>query len=137
MTPTPTQAVSPTEIPTTTATPAASLTPSPPGKTTPTLSKTTSTIDISKLDLAVLNGSGQPGAANGIATKLKNLGYTISVIGNADNFSYTGITIKIKTSANKYLSQLKKDVTASAGGATVSTITDDTIKTDVQVIIGQ
>jgi len=126
--PTPTQ--KPTETPS--ATPSGSITPS--GKLTPTPSGTSSKLDRSKLNVAVLNGSGVAGAANRTASTLRGLGYGVGATANADKFTYTGITVVVKKSKSDYGAQLKKDL-ASLGTVTVSV--DDTIPTDAQVIIGK
>ncbi len=126
--PTPTH--KPTETPSATA--SGSITPS--GKLTPTPSGTSSKLDRTKLNIAVLNGSGVAGAANKTASELKSLGYTIGATTNADKFTYTGITILVKKSEKDYGDLLKKDL-ASLGNVTVTV--DDTIPTDAQVIIGK
>jgi ABC-type glycerol-3-phosphate transport system permease component len=138
--PQPTATAAPTETPT--ATVSASVSPSPSGKTTtsPTPSKAaqkTTGLDRSKLQIAVLNGSGTAGAAKGISTYLNGLGYSIKTVANADRFDYTQITVKVKKSNSKYLEQLKKDVSSSPAAGTVTAGIDDTIATDAEVIVGK
>src|SRR5687768_484793 len=82
------QPVSPTAVPTSTqtptptssATPSASLSPSVSGRVTPRLSPkptaaSSTKLDRSELTIAVLNGSGQAGAARSISSHLQTLGY--------------------------------------------------------------
>jgi hypothetical protein len=143
--PTPTREVTPTEeVPS--STPSASVSPSslPSGKVTLTPSPSSRTPSgtaaksaITELTLAILNGSGQPGAAKGISSYLSGLGYTIKTVGNADNFTYENITVKIKKSKGGYLSQLKRDISANSPNTTISTNIDDSITTDAEVIIGK
>jgi hypothetical protein len=131
----------PTVMPTDTPTPVLTVTPSaspaltgkptltPTGKITPTVTQS--------LTLSVLNGSGTPGAAGDMASSLKKLGYTIASTGNADAFTYTGITVKIKKSKSDMLAQLKKDVgTVSPVGSTSATLSESTA-VDAQVIVGK
>jgi ABC-type glycerol-3-phosphate transport system permease component len=138
--PQPTATTAPTE--TSTATVSGSLSPSPSGKTTisPMPSKAgqkTTDLDRSKLEIAVLNGSGTAGAARGIATYLSGLGYAIKATANADRFDYQQITVKVKKSKSNYLAQLKKDISSSPAAGTVTASIDDTITTDAEVIIGK
>ena len=143
--PTPTITQAPSVSPT--ATVSATISPSPSGKMTATpkvtptpgssiIDKATG-LDRSKLQISVLNGSGVPGAAKQISSSLANLGYTITSVGNADAFTYQGITIKIKKSASAYLPLLKKDVGANASNATITSTTDNTIAEDAEVIVGK
>lgn len=89
------------------------------------------------LRVSIQNGSGIPGAAQKYATSLKAAGYTQVTTGNADKFDYKGITLFVNQKTKLYLTQLEKDILkASASGAIKSSV-DDTIKTDVQIIIGK
>ncbi len=102
---------------------------------TPTLTPTPVTLDRSKLNIIILNGSGVAGAAQNISTTLSDLGYTVKSVGNATRFDYVGVTISIKTDKKAYLDMLKKDLVKKA--ATITTNTDDTIKADAEVIVGK
>lgn len=102
---------------------------------TPTFTPVPTQVKRSSLQVAVLNGSGVAGAAQGISTQLTGLGYTVKTVGNADRFDYTGITVKVKKTQSIYLELLKKDL---ADKTTVVTATiDDTITTDAVVIVGK
>lgn len=129
-----TKAPSPTKEPTETpsATPSGSITPS--AKLTPSPSGTSTNLDRSKLGVAILNGSGVAGAASKTSATLKALGYTIGAITNADQFTYTGITVVVKKAKKDYGDLLKKDL---SGQGTVTVTVDDTIGTDAQVIVGK
>lgn len=137
--PIPTQVMKPPTTPSTasisaSASPSGAMTASSSGKQT---SSAMGTGERSKLSVAILNGSGTPGAAKGIATYLGGLGYTIAVVGNADAFTYTNITIKVKKSMSNYLPQLKKDIAANAPSTPITTSIDDTISSDAAVIVGK
>ncbi len=101
--------VVPSEEPTTTpseeATPSGTLSPSPsPRPTSGVVSKATD------LSVQVLNGSGETGVAGGAVTFLKDKGYGSVEAANADNFDYTGVTVRIKDSQKKYLSTVQTDL---------------------------
>jgi hypothetical protein len=147
--PLPTNAISATATPEASvsgaliASPSGNLTPgakiTPTGKITPipTGGKDKSSQERTKLQVAVLNGSGVPGAAKGISATLNSLGYTIATVGNAETFDYKNITIKVKKSKSAYLPILKKDVTDNAPNTPVAANVDDTIATDAEVIVGK
>jgi len=51
-------------------------------------------IDISKIRIEVLNGCGEKGIAKDVTTHLRNLGYDVVNVGNAESFYYA-VTIVI------------------------------------------
>ena len=51
------------------------------------------------LKVEVLNGSGKEGAASGVADQLTKKGYKDIKTDNADNYNYTGITLRVKEKA--------------------------------------
>jgi len=48
------------------------------------------------LSVKAFNGSGLPGLAGAVAKKLEGGGYEVRETGNADNFDYSGLTIRYK-----------------------------------------
>jgi len=155
LTPTPTAIVTPTQVPTETPTPtpgkgtptitpkvSPTVTPkiSPtPGKTTPTPkltpTGTPSGLDRANLKIAVLNGSGEAGAATKASDALKKLGYTVVSSGNADNFDYASTQIQVKSTKKAYLDMLKTDLSDIY---TISAATADyTGDSDGVVIVGK
>lgn len=112
------------------------VTPSVTPRVTIKLSPTTATNKIS-LSLEVLNGSGVKGAAGKLTTTLINAGYHVLKTGNADAFTYTGVTVKIKKSKETFLKQLKKDLSAGNYLVTDSSSTQDEASTaDAVIILG-
>jgi hypothetical protein len=103
----------------------------------PTHTPTPTAVPFNRGDLTVtvLNGSGVSGAAQGTSTKLRNLGYTVKTVGNATRFDYEGLTVNVTKEHSKELELIKKDL--SDDGTTVTTGIDDTITTDVEVIVGK
>lgn len=141
ITPTPTEFRIPTdtpvpssiEEPTSTPKPTSSPTPKP---TSNPVDKTTG-LDRSKLSVEVQNGSGEAGVAAKGSGILKDLGYNVTSTGNADNFDYSSVTIKVKSSESDYLSLLKKDLSANyTVGATSSDLSASS-SADALVIIGK
>lgn len=126
--------VLPTEPPTATPTEEAS----PSGTTTPTKAASSGVVNsAADLNIQVLNGSGAEGAAGGVRDFLSEKGYKNLETGNADNFDYTGVSIRIKDSQKKYLSTLQSDLeekyTIGTGSGTLSA--DSTF--DVSIIVGK
>lgn len=140
-TPTPTEFVFPTDTPTPETSPTKE--PSPTTKATPTKAPPANTIDKAtgldraKLTVAVRNGSGTAGEAGKASDTLKGLGYTVSAIGNADNFDYVDVTIQVKSSKSNYLSLLRSDLSSSYTVGTASASLADSSSTDAVVIVGK
>jgi LytR cell envelope-related transcriptional attenuator len=121
----------PTAVPPATPTPAtssASLTSTPAVSNAPT-------VNSSDLQVSVLNGSGIPGAADKLASALKTAGYTHVTTGNANKFTYTGITVYVKK--KEYLAQVQQDIASLNATAKVTTGVDETIPGDVEIIVGK
>lgn len=142
-TPTPTEVVFPTETPTPeiteTLTPTVSLptsTPTPSKRPVNPIDKATG-LDRSKLSVEVQNGGGVAGAASKGSETLKNLGYKIAGIGNADNYDYQNVVIKTKSDKSDYLPLLKKDLSASYSIGNTSSDLSASSSADAVVIIGK
>jgi len=139
--PTPTEVIIPTDIPT--PTPSEEITPTQGPKATPTSKVTSNPIDKttglnrSKLSIVVQNGSGEAGAAGAAASFLKDLGYTVVSTGNADNFNYTNVKIQIKAEKSEFLSLLKKDLGTQYTVGSSSSDLSASASADALVIIGK
>ena len=94
-------------------------------------------INRSDLKIAVLNGSGVAGAAKGVSAYLNGLGYTIKTVGNADDYVYKNITIRVNKSKSSYLPLLKKDLEENPSTSTVSASIVETTTADAEVIVGK
>jgi len=104
---------------------------------TPTSAPTAKTPDKSKLSITIENGSGEDGVAGKGSDFLKGLGYNVTGTGNADNYDYIGVTIKVKLSASSYLALLKKDLSQNYTVSASSSDLDDSFSSDALVIIGK
>ena len=124
-TPVPTETLSASPTPATnsatlTSTPSATIAPSPA---------------LTSLKISVLNGSGVAGAADKMASALKNAGYTNVTTGNASVFTYTGITIYVKDKAN--LPTVQKEIAALDPSVKVTASADPTIASDIEKVVGK
>ncbi|MGH7204345.1 MAG: LytR C-terminal domain-containing protein [Candidatus Levyibacteriota bacterium] len=125
--PVPTAEPSPTVVATPIASNSAAVTATPSADTK---------LDRTTLQVSVQNGSGTVGVAQKIADTLKKAGYTKITTGNADAYTYEGITIHVKKKDTDYLPDLQKDLTTAYPKANIKATIDDTISTDAEVIVG-
>lgn len=95
------------------------------------------TVNPVNLSISILNGSGTPGAAGQVAEALKNAGFTNITTGNASSYSYEGITITVKSAENGYTQQIQKYVSTAYPNSKVTVKNDDTISSDIQIIVGK
>ncbi|MDP3726930.1 MAG: LytR C-terminal domain-containing protein [bacterium] len=126
-TPTPTSQTSPAPTKAPTLTPKPTLNPVDPA----------SGLDRSSLSVEVKNGGGVAGTAGKASDFLKNLGYKVSAIGNADNFDYQSTVIEVKSAKSSFLSLLKKDLSASYTIGSTSADLSATSSADALVIVGK
>jgi len=122
-----------TETPT--STPSGTLAPSK--EASPTARPTTGAVDnATQLNLQVLNGSGTVGIAGEVRDHLSGKGYKNIDTDNADNFDYKNVTINIKASRQKFLTDiqdaLKDKYTLAASGTLSSSSTYDAV-----IIVGK
>lgn len=98
---------------------------------------TTTKLNRAELSIAVLNGSGEKGAASQVADYLKGLGYKIVSVGNADVYTYKNITVQLKKTKSNFATLLKKDLQDNPALASVSASISDDISNDAEVIVGK
>lgn len=94
-------------------------------------------LDRTTLSITVQNGSGAEGAAGKAATILKDAGYNSPSTGNADNFNYEGVTIKVKVNKNDFLNLLNKDLSREYTVTASSSDLPLIFPTDALIIIGK
>lgn len=94
-------------------------------------------LDRSKLNIEVQNGSGVAGVAGKVSDYLKDLGYGISAVGNAENFDYTGLTLSVKSGSSDYGDLLKADLEKKYTVSSLSTDLSATISADALIIVGK
>ncbi len=121
------------------------LTPSPEAsaKETATPKPTTNPVDSatgldrSDLSVEIQNGSGAAGVAGKASDLLKGLGYNVASTGNADNFDYTDVTVKVKAAQKKFLPLLIKDLSTDYTIGSSSSDLSASSSADALVIIGK
>jgi len=90
-----------------------------------------------RISISVENGSGIEGAAGKASNFLKEKGYNIVSTGNAKNYNYHGVIIKVKSSTSVYLNLIKKDLGEKyAVSESLSDLSQD-FPSDVLIIIGK
>lgn len=94
-------------------------------------------LDRSKLSITVTNGSGTEGVAGKAANILKELGYNVVSTGNADNYNYQGVTIKVKNGKSEFLDLFKKDLSKDYKITASSSDLDPSSPSDAMIIIGK
>ncbi len=94
-------------------------------------------LDRSKLSITVENGSGIEGAGAKAANLFKKLGYSVASTGNADNYNYQGMTIKVKKEKSAFLNLLKKDLAKDYTITSSSSDLPPSSSTDALIIIGK
>lgn len=133
VTETPMPSTAPSETPS--STPSPTPTPTPKPSVNP-VDKTTG-LDRSKLNVVIQNGSGEAGVASKASDYLKGLGYNVSSTGNADNYNYTNVFIKVKPDKSDFLGLLKKDLGFNYTIGTTSADLSSSSLEDALVIIGK
>lgn len=91
-----------------------------------------------KLTISVENGSGKTGRGSLFADILRDFGYHVISLKNADNFDYENVTITMKKSMWDYRRLLEKDLRlASYTIATISSNVSEEATSDATIIIGK
>lgn len=94
------------------------------------------TDDLALYDIKVLNGSGKGGEAGRTEKLLKDKGYSVLEIGNADKSDYKKTLIQAKKKVPQtFLDNLKKVLAEEFDLDTVGTL-DDKEQTDIIIIVG-
>ncbi|MDZ4228092.1 MAG: C39 family peptidase [Candidatus Levybacteria bacterium] len=95
-------------------------------------------IDRSIPKIYVKNGAGEVGVANQMRDILKDFGYSISSVSNADNFDYQDISIQAKKVFSDYLFILNRDI--KLAGYIIASSSADLAEDDVKdavIIVGR
>ena len=82
----------------------------------------------------VLNGSGTVGLANKLADQLKNKGFQITKVGNADSFNYSETQILDRTGKASLVREIRDLIGASSSSQKV---VQDSSNSDITIIIGK
>ena len=111
-------------------------TPTPTPASTPTPTPALN-LNREELNIEVLNGGGTPGAASKIKAFLEEKGYTVTDVGNTEEYTYEQTEIYVKTEKQEYLALLEDDLKSDYNiGTTGATLSEDS-SADAQVIVGK
>lgn len=111
--------------------------PTPTPTPAPTPTPTPIQPDRTDLTIEVLNGGGLPGAGSKMKDALKEKGYTVSAVGNAEKYTYKKTELHVKASKSSYLMLLTQDLKdLYTIGTSSSTIAEDA-SYDAQIIVGK
>lgn len=90
-----------------------------------------------ELNIEVLNGGGTPGAAGKMKAYLEKKGYTVTSVGNTEEYTYEQTEIHLKESKSAYRLLLEEDLqgdyTISSDAATI----DEDADADARIIVGK
>ena len=113
-----------------------SPTPKPTGSSSSDSQDEASGLDRADLTVEVQNGSGVAGVASEMGDFLTGLGYKLGSTGNADNFDYENIEIRVTSAKKDFLPLLKSDIGKSyTVGNTSSNLTNSS--SDALIIVGK
>lgn len=105
---------------------------------TPTkASEDTSEDTVSIGSVTVQNGSGESGVAGAAAEILKKAGFNIVSTGNADNFEYIDVTIKVKAGKTSLLKNLEDSLSKDYTIGDTSMDLPSSATYDALIIIGK
>lgn len=112
-------------------------TPAPVAVTTPIPTSSPSTsVDVSKFDVAIFNGSGIAGEARKVKDILTTAGFSVVSTGNAATYDYTKTIVKAKSTVGSAVIQKIKDALSKVYIVGDSQTLSSTSTTDIQVVVG-
>lgn len=93
-------------------------------------------LDRGKLTVLVENGSGMIGKGSEMANILRDFGYHVTTVKNADNTDYEKITIRLKKSLRDYVPVIKRDLKNAffPTASITSNLPEDGV--DMEVVVG-
>ncbi|RJR28555.1 hypothetical protein C4564_04945 [Candidatus Microgenomates bacterium] len=103
----------------------------------PTATPEPEEIDISKLSLSVLNGSGAIGAAGKAQDILEFGGFSVEHTGNAANYSFKSTTIQVKSNVEAGVVSKLKTLLSDSYKPEVGDTLPDSSKYDIVVTVGE
>lgn len=89
------------------------------------------------MNIQILNGSGEVGVAGLVRDHLKTKGYSYFETGNADNFDYQNVTVKVKSTLSTYTATLRRDLESKYTLASDSAALPADSVFDAVVIVGK
>ena len=92
--------------------------------------------DLSKIEIAVFNGSGTAGEAGKVKTLLEDAGFTVVSTGNAATYDYTDTIIKAKSTVDDSVIKKIKDALSDTYSVGDNETLSTSATTDIQVVVG-
>jgi hypothetical protein len=89
------------------------------------------------LKIQVLNGGGKAGAGSKMKTFLTDLGYTVSAVGNTDEYTFEKTEIEVKAGKESVLELVRTDLTKDYSLGTASSTLASDSPFDVRVTVGK
>lgn len=111
-------------------------TPTPTVAPTPTATPAVS-LNRKDIRIAVVNGGGVAGAGSKMKAVLEKMGYVVSTVSNADEYSYTQTEIHVKAGKEAAATMLKDDLKADYTISSTVGAVDAGAAYDVQLIVGK
>lgn len=111
--------------------------PTPTPTPAPTPIPTPSVPERSDLKLQVLNGGGTPGSAGKAKTFLEEKGYSVTDVGNTEEYTYETTEIHVQPGKEAYLEFLKEDLAEDYTIGTAAADLSSDAAYDAQVIVGK
>ena len=93
-------------------------------------------VDKSQIKVRILNGNGTAGVASSAKAFIEGKGYTVSNLGNADNFDFSQTVVKLKNSIMNIKSVLVADLSDKYSVTVSSDSLEATDSADVEVTVG-
>jgi len=99
-------------------------------------------VEKSSVDILVLNGGAEVGAAGDLADALKQSGYEKAEAGNASEYTYSGVTVYFSSESEAAAGAVAADIASVSGYESTSAETEEATQTDhkradVVVIVGE
>jgi len=93
-------------------------------------------IDKTSAKIRVLNGNGQAGVASSGKAYVESKGYTVTAVGNADNFDFTDTIITVKKGFKDFADALVADLSGKYSAKVSSDNLEASDSADIEVTIG-
>ena len=85
----------------------------------------------------MLNGGGVAGTAGQMKTLLEEKGYTVSDVGNTEQYTYDETEIHVKADKEAYLALLTQDLSGEYTIGSSSAELDEDVSYDARIIVGK
>jgi len=109
---------------------------SPVSTLAPSSASPSANIDLTSFKISVLNGNGGIGVATAAKTIIEKAGFTVSSVGNADNFNFTDTMIQVKASVSADIVAKLKNALSTNYSVKIGSTLDPASNFDIVVTVG-